>query len=142
MKFIPGTTSKGWHYSSGVISCGTLFILRQLPIDLKTEKLAGVSIAEQTRTALRNEARNLHTAGAPKEDIVRYRVYISEISLWVETNAAYSVFFGAHKPVRVMVPTMTLHHGALVEIEAIAEMEEQTWISIARNAGNTKRCPP
>jgi 2-iminobutanoate/2-iminopropanoate deaminase len=31
---------------------------------------------------------------------------------------------GTHKPARVMVPTTALHHGALVEIEAVAEMEE------------------
>ncbi len=124
MKFISSNTSKGGHYSSGVLSRGTLYISGQLPIDPKTGKIAEGSVAEQTRTALGNIERILHTAGARKEDVVLCRVYIPDISLWDEANAAYSEFFGAHKPARVMVPTTGLHHGALVEIEAIAEMEE------------------
>ena len=39
----------------------------------------------------------------------------------VVSNEAYASFFGGHKPARVIVPAGKLHHGALVEIEAIAE---------------------
>ena len=52
------------------------------------------------------------------------RVYISDVYLWDEVNRVYAAFFGEHKPVRVIVPTRELHHGALVEIEAMAEMPE------------------
>lgn len=51
------------------------------------------------------------------------RVYISDIALWDEVNAVYAAFFGSHKPARVVVPTRALHHGALVEIEAVAELK-------------------
>ena len=43
---------------------------------------------------------------------------------WDAVNEVYADFFGAHKPARAVVPTRDLHHGALVEIEAIAEMKE------------------
>jgi len=124
MKFISGNTSKGGHYSPGVLSRGTLYISGQLPIDPNTGKIAEGGAAEQTRTALRNIERILLAAGAQKENVVLCRVYIPDISLWDEANTAYTEFFGAHNPARVMVPTTTLHHDALVEIEAIAEMEE------------------
>ena len=124
MKLISGNTSKGGHYSPGVLSHGTLYISGQLPIDPQSGKAAEGSVAEQTRTALGNMKRVLRAVGAQKENVVLCHVYIPDISLWDEANAAYSEFFGAHKPARVMVPTMALHHGALVEIEAIAEMEE------------------
>ena len=51
------------------------------------------------------------------------RVYISDIALWDEVNAVYAAFFDSHKPARVVVPTRALHHGALVEIEAVAELK-------------------
>ncbi len=124
MKLISGNTSKGGHYSPGVLSRGTLYISGQLPIDPNTGKIAEGGVAEQTRTALGNIERILLAAGAQKENVVLCRVYIPDISLWDEANTAYMEFFGAHKPARVMVPTTTLHHDALVEIEAIAEMEE------------------
>ena len=41
-----------------------------------------------------------------------------------ETKYWFAAFFGEHKPARVIVPTRELHHGALVEIEAMAEKGE------------------
>ena len=38
-------------------------------------------------------------------------------------RGVYAAFFGSHKPARVVVPTRALHHGALVEIEAVAELK-------------------
>jgi reactive intermediate/imine deaminase len=124
MKIISGTTSKGGHYAPGVIHRGTLYISGQLPIDQETGKLAEGGAAAQTRIALENMERVLHAAGTQKEKVVLCRVYIPDVSLWDEVNAAYAEFFGTHRPARVMVPTTALHHGALVEIEAIAETEE------------------
>ncbi len=49
-------------------------------------------------------------------------VYIPKVEYWDEVNAAYAKFFGPHKPARVVVPSRELHGGALVEIEAMAEM--------------------
>ncbi|WP_298099063.1 RidA family protein [uncultured Campylobacter sp.] len=37
----------------------------------------------------------------------------------------YALFFGAHKPARVVVPTTALHFGCLVEIEAVAKIKEK-----------------
>ncbi|MCR4817482.1 MAG: RidA family protein [Fretibacterium sp.] len=125
MKIISGNTSKGGHYSPGVMSHGMLYISGQLPIDHGTGKIAEGGVAEQTRIALGNMERVLLAAGMQKEDVVLCRVYIPDISLWDEANAAYAEFFGAHKPARVMVPTTALHHAALIEIEAIAEMEKE-----------------
>jgi len=124
MKRIEGNTSKGGHYSPGIISRGMLYVSGQLPIDPGTGKIAEGGAAEQTRTALGNMERVLRTAGANKENVILCRVYIPDVSLWDEVNAVYAEFFGGHKPARVMVPTTALHHGALVEIEAVAELPE------------------
>ncbi len=124
MRFINGSTSKGGHYSPGVVSHGTLYISGQLPMDHAAGRLAEGGAAAQTKAALENVERILLAAGAQKENVVLCRVYVPDVALWDEVNAAYAAFFGAHKPARVVVPTTTLHHGALVEIEAIAELPE------------------
>ena len=67
--------------------------------------------------------KRISCAGCDREDVVLCRVYISDIALWDEVNAVYAAFFGSHKPARVVVPTRALHHGALVEIEAVAELK-------------------
>ena len=48
MKAVSGNTSKGGHYSLGIISHRMLYISGQLPIDPAIGKLA----AEQAKTAL------------------------------------------------------------------------------------------
>ena len=80
------------------------------------------SIEQQTRDALHNVERVLLAAGCTKEDVVLCRVYIPDVAAWDTVNAVYAAFFGAHKPARVIVPTRELHHGARIEIEAIAEL--------------------
>ena len=124
MKIVSGNTSKGGHYSPGIISHGMLYISGQLPIDPATGKLAAGGAAEQTKTALENLDRVLTAAGVTKDAVIHCRVYVPDVALWNEVNAAYAEFFGEHKPTRVIVPTNALHHGALVEIEATAELEE------------------
>lgn len=123
MKMIDGSTSKGGHYSPGVVSHGMLYISGQLPIDHSTGKLTEGGIGAQTMTALQNMEHILTAAGVTKEAVVMCRIYIPDVGLWDEVNLVYADFFGAHMPARVVVPSNTLHHGALVEIEAIAEME-------------------
>jgi len=102
-----------------------LYISGQLPIEHSTGCLVSGGIAEQTNAALHNLDRVLKAAGAAKESVVMCRVYVPDVKLWDEVNRVYADYFGDHKPARVIVPTNELHHGALVEIEAMAEMPEE-----------------
>lgn len=110
------------HYVPGMISGNTLYVSGQLPVHHETGAPMAEGIAQQTRDALHNVERVLHAAGCTREDVVLCRVYIPDVADWDTVNAVYAEFFGAHKPVRVIVPTRELHNGALVEIEAIAEL--------------------
>lgn len=112
------------HYSPGVISGRTLYISGQLSLDPDTRQLPQGGAAAHARQALANLDRVLQEAGARRDQVVLCRVYIPDVSLWDEVNRAYAEFFGAHKPARAVVPTGPLHFGCLVEIEAMAELEE------------------
>lgn len=122
---IQSNAKNNGHYVPGMISRGMLYISGQLPVDHETGSMTEGGIAAQTMTALRNVERVLAAAGAAKENVVMCRVYIPDVAHWDEVNRVYAAFFGEHKPARVIVPTRDLHHGALVEIEAMAEMPEE-----------------
>jgi 2-iminobutanoate/2-iminopropanoate deaminase len=51
-------------------------------------------------------------------------VYVTDVSLWPRVNAAYARVLGAHRPARAVVPVRELHHGWLVEVQAVAALRE------------------
>ncbi len=123
MKLITLDIKKKGHYSPGVLVGNTLYISGQLPMDPETNQLVAGGIKAQTKAALSNVERVLTAEGLAKTDVAMCRVYIPDMAYWDTVNDIYAAFFGEHKPARVIVPTRELHHGALVEIEAIAEKE-------------------
>ena len=110
------------HYVPGMISGNTLYVSGQLPVHHETGAPMAEDIGQQVKDALHNVELVLKAAGCTKEDVVMCRVYIPDVAHWDTVNAVYAEFFGAHKPARVIVPTRQLHYGAMVEIEAVAEL--------------------
>jgi reactive intermediate/imine deaminase len=101
-----------------------LYVSGQLSLAPDTREVPEGGIEEHAKLALANLDRVLQQAGAARQDVVQCRVYITDIALWDQVNEVYAEFFGAHKPARIVVPVGKLHFGCLVEIEAIAEVDE------------------
>jgi enamine deaminase RidA (YjgF/YER057c/UK114 family) len=77
--------------------------------------------AEQTRIAIRTIERALVEAGASLADVVRTRIYTTDISQWEAIGRAHGEFFGQIRPAATMVEVRALIDPAmLVEIEAEA----------------------
>ena len=75
----------------------------------------------QTRQALANIATALASAGACLEDVVRTRIFVTDIARWEEIGKAHGEIFGAIRPATAMVEVSRLIDPAmLVEIEADA----------------------
>jgi len=125
MKFVvpPSKSNNPGHYTPGVISNGMLYISGQLSVDTDTGKVVEGDITVHAKMALYNLERVLTEAGLTKENVVQTRIYIPNVEHWGIVNQVYAEFFGSHKPARAIVPCRELHYGALVEIEAIAELE-------------------
>lgn len=77
--------------------------------------------AQQTRRCLENIARALEALGASLADVVRTRVYVTNIDDWEAVGRVHGEVFGEIRPVTSMVEVSRLIGGEiLVEIEAEA----------------------
>ena len=76
---------------------------------------------EQAREALRRITDALHEVGAGIEDVVRTRVFVTDITRWAEVGRAHGEVFADVRPASTMVGVSALiHPSLLVEIEADA----------------------
>jgi enamine deaminase RidA (YjgF/YER057c/UK114 family) len=81
-------------------------------------------ITAQTRDALRRIEIALQQAGAALADVVRTRVYVTDISRWREVAAVHREVFGDIRPAATMVEVSALiAPELLVEIEADAYLD-------------------
>ncbi|MHC2993072.1 endoribonuclease L-PSP [Pontibacter sp. HJ8] len=86
------------------------------------DQVIGIGNAyEQTRYVLQKIERALHEAGATLQDVVRTRIFVTDISQWEEVGRAHGEFFRNIKPAATMVEVSALiQPELLVEIEATA----------------------
>lgn len=79
----------------------------------------------QTIQTLRNIETALRAAGATLRDVVRTRIYLTEVAHWPEVARAHAEVFGAIRPAATMVAVAGLvAPEMLVEIEVDAVVAE------------------
>lgn len=112
------------HYSQAVVYNGLVFVAGQLAIDPQTGERKLGSIEEQTEQVLKNVGEILKAAGSDMKLVLKMTVFVADIGLWERVNEVYSRVMGEHRPARAVIPTKELHHGFLIEIDAIAATDD------------------
>ena len=90
-------------------------------VDAEGHIVGGSSVYEQSRYALGNVIAALATVGAKPADVIRTRLFITDISRWKDLGRAHGEVFGDVRPVTAMYGiSALLDPRMLVEIEATA----------------------
>ena len=108
------------HYSQATVYNGLVFVAGQLSIDPATGAHKTGPIEAQTELALNNVLAILQAAGSDWSRVLKMTVYVADINLWDAVNKVYGRMLGEHRPARAVIPTGALHHGFLIEIDAVA----------------------
>ncbi|MFQ5913940.1 MAG: RidA family protein [Nitrospinota bacterium] len=111
-------------YSHGIKKGQIVFTAGQDARDA-SGKLAGVGdMAAQTEQCLKNLQAVLAEAGATLDDVVKCTVFLSDIRYFETMNEVYRTFFPDEKPARSTVEARLALPEMLVEVEAVAVLDE------------------
>ena len=86
------------------------------------------NVGAQTREALRRIEIALNEAGAALSDVIRTRIYVTDISCWREVAAVHAEVFGQIRPAATMVEV-----AALIAPDLVVEIEADAYSAIAAN---------
>jgi len=88
--------------------------------------LVGVDdMGAQTEQALANVETALEQAGATLQDVVRTRLYVTDIDRWEAVGDVHAGFFGSIRPAQSLVEVSALvDDRMLIEVEAEAHVTD------------------
>lgn len=109
-------------YSQAIVAGNLVFCSGQIALDPVTGELVGRTAAEQTSRAISNLRAVLTRAGSELSHVVKVTIYLKNMKDFAEVNEAYAKHFIEMRPARSAVGVSELPMGALVEIEAVAEV--------------------
>jgi enamine deaminase RidA (YjgF/YER057c/UK114 family) len=106
-------------YSRAVQVDNQLEVTGTVAVDENGKLVGKDNFYEQTRFILAKIARVVEEAGFSLNDVVRTRIFVTDIAKWEDVGRAHQEFFGSIKPATTMVQVSALISPEfLVEIEA------------------------
>jgi enamine deaminase RidA (YjgF/YER057c/UK114 family) len=108
-------------YSRAVRVGGHVWVAGTTAAGSDGDPVGGDDAYAQAREALRRVVAALAEVGASPADVVRTRMYVTDIAYWAEVGRAHGEVFGDVRPVATMLEVSSLIDRRLVvEVEAEA----------------------
>jgi enamine deaminase RidA (YjgF/YER057c/UK114 family) len=112
-------------YSRAVRVGNLIEVTGTVAVDESSNLVGGNSAYEQTKFILQKIEKVLHNAGASLSDVIRTRMFVTDITRWEEYGRAHGEFFHTIKPCTSMIEVKGLiGEEYLVEVEATAVVTE------------------
>ena len=108
-------------YSQAMVVGNLVFTSGQIPLDAENGNMVGENVTEQAHQVCRNLKAVLEAAGSSLENVVKTTCFLSDMGDFAAFNQVYAQYFTGN-PARSCVAVKTLPKGALVEVEAVAEI--------------------
>lgn len=108
-------------YSQAIVLNGMVYTSGQIPLVAETGEFVGGGIKEQAAQVIHNLEVVLLAAGSNLERVVKTTCFLTDMQNFAVFNSVYAEHF-IGKPARSCVAVLALPRGALVEIEAVAEV--------------------
>jgi len=109
-------------YAQGVKASGQAFVSGTVGIDPATGNIAGKTIQEQTRKALKNCEAILKAGGATLDDVVDVGVLLHDPGDFAGFNEEWERWFPSHPPARYAAKLGAVIPGVLVSIRMTASV--------------------
>jgi len=109
-------------YSQGIRVGSTIYVSGMIGIDQTTSELAGPTVQEQTRQAVRNCVAVLEAGGGIRDDIVQITVLLTNPGDFTGMNEAYAGEFPTKQPTRAVAKLGVELPGVLVSIMMTAQL--------------------
>lgn len=113
-------------YSQAIVCGGTIYTSGQIGLDPQSGTMIGDDIKSQIRQVMGNLEAVLSEAGASFDDVVKSTIYITDLADFATVNDIYAESFLNSKPARSTVQVTALPLGALVEIDMIASLPDNS----------------
>ena len=106
-------------YSQAVVANGMVYTSGQIALTPEGVMLED-DVVIQTKQVLQNLQAVLEEAGSSMNQVVKTTIFIASMDDFTIINEIYEKTFASHKPARATVAVKTLPKNALVEIDAVA----------------------
>jgi 2-iminobutanoate/2-iminopropanoate deaminase len=113
---------QGAPYSQAIKANGFVFVSGQLSLRPGDKELTAGEIGPQTEQVFANLRAILEEAGTSLDNLVKTTVFLQNLDDFAGMNEVYSKHVGERPPARSTVEVAKQPTGALVEIEAIAQV--------------------